>query len=105
MYTSVRHYQSDPDTVRETVKRIRGNFESLISSQPGFIAYYVIDEGNGDLATISMFETSSQAEASNILAADWVGQNLSSFNLSPPQIIAGEVAVQRAKAGTFTGSM
>lgn len=105
MFTSIRHYQSDQDTVREVTKRVRGSFESLISSQPGFVAYYLIDEGNGSLATISMFETRSQAEASNTLAAEWVGQNLSGFNLSTPEIFAGEVAVQRAKAGTSTGRM
>jgi hypothetical protein len=75
MYASIRRYEASVE-VEELVKRVNDGFIPLISQAPGYIAYYVVDAGDGVLASISLFETQAGAEESNRLAANWVSENL-----------------------------
>ena len=65
----------------------------IISKGPGFVAYYLIDAGDGTGTTVSVFEDQAAAEESNKKAAAWVKENLAPLVPSPPQITVGEVRV------------
>ena len=97
MYVAIRRYKMDPGTVDELIQRVNEGFVPIISQAPGFTAYYVLDAGNGMVASISIFADRAGAEESNRMAADWVRQNLASLLPSPPEITAGEIRVQRTK--------
>jgi hypothetical protein len=57
MYTSIRRYTTDPNNAVEIINFIQQeNINELISCIPGFIAYYIIDGGDGTLATVSVFK-------------------------------------------------
>ncbi|TLD72373.1 hypothetical protein FEM03_03175 [Phragmitibacter flavus] len=73
------------------VEVIREKFLPLIQQTPNFVAYYAIDEGDGDVSAVSIFEDESSALASNELAAKWIMQNLSNLITMPPKIISGDV--------------
>lgn len=88
MYAVIRRYKTS--SVHEVVKRIQKEFLSVITSAPGFVAYFVIDESNGIQSSISMFETRAHAEYSNKLAARWVNEH-AVFLLGSPDITSGEV--------------
>lgn len=47
----------------------------IIEGSPGFVAYFGVDHGDGDVATVSIFEDEAGAEESNRRAAGWVKDN------------------------------
>jgi hypothetical protein len=96
MYVSVRCYEVDPDSVDEIMERAQKGYMPIVSKAPGFIAYYVLDAGDGMVATISVFEGQAQMEESSRTAADWVKENLAPFFPNPPQVTSGEVRAYKA---------
>ena len=88
MHAVIRRYRTP--SVEEVVRRIRKEFLSVITSAPGFVAYYVIDEGQGVQSSISIFESREHAEYSNRLAGFWVKEH-AEFLLNAPEIVSGEV--------------
>jgi len=95
MYTSIRRYSTDSDDATEIVNIVRqGDIADIISSLPGFVSYYLLDCGEGTVASISVFEDKAGAEKSNAIASRWVSEKvLPSHYLSPPEISGGEVVV------------
>ena len=55
------------------------------------MAYYALNAGAGEIATVSVFEDQAGAEESVRMAADWVRGNLAALLPDPPEITAGEV--------------
>lgn len=93
MYASIRRYKVS--SVDEVVQRASAGFVPLISQGPGFIAYYILDAGDGVVASISLFETQAGAEESDRMAASWVQENIAPLVSGPPEITAGEVKVHK----------
>ncbi|MGH7569180.1 MAG: hypothetical protein ACREL9_09455, partial [Gemmatimonadales bacterium] len=60
---------------------------------PGFAAYYLLDAGDGVLASISVCETKEGAAASAGLAAEWFRSDWPSFRVIPPEVTDGAVLV------------
>jgi hypothetical protein len=58
---------------------------------PGFSGYYVIDAGSGVISSVSLFETSEQAESTK-LVAEWIAdENLETAIPNAPKITSGKV--------------
>ena len=91
MYAAIRKYQGEPSSDDEIAQRAQEGFVPLISSMPGFVAYYGINAGDGTIVTVSVFEDQAAAEESNRRAASWIRENLASLLPNPPEITAGEV--------------
>jgi hypothetical protein len=87
MYASIRRYKTD--SAAEVTRLVNEEFVPRIKSLPSFLAYYVIDTGEGMMASVSVFETMDGAEESNKVAASWVKESLPGL-LGPPEITAGE---------------
>jgi hypothetical protein len=92
MYASVRRYAIE-GSAEELARRVREGFVPIISQTSGFVAYYVVDGGDGSVASVSIFEDQAGAEDSNQKAADWVRANLTAILPNRPEITAGEVTV------------
>ena len=90
MYATVRRYDGVTDPA-EAGRRVAEGFVPLLKEIPGFIAYYWVDAGGGVMASTSVFEDRSGAEASTARAAEWVRENIESLLPNPPQVTAGEV--------------
>ncbi|MCC6167331.1 MAG: hypothetical protein IT329_08900 [Caldilineaceae bacterium] len=98
MYTSIRRYTiTAAETVEEITRRVKEGFVPIIRQTPGFVAYYLVDAGDGVVATISMFDDQAGAEESNRRAADWVKQNLAHVASDAPQVTAGQVTLHKTK--------
>ena len=95
MYASVRRYEVDPGDVPELIKKVDDGFAPIVSQVPGFIAYYALDQGDGVVASINIFEDREGAEESNRRAKDWVTSELAGQMPNPAQVTAGEVLVHR----------
>ncbi len=96
MYMVIRRYQEvDPSSVDEVMRHIDEGFTPIIKDAPGFLAYYGLDTGGREIATVSIFEDRDGAEESIRLAADYIlKQNLTPLLPNPPEVIAGEVRTQ-----------
>jgi hypothetical protein len=100
MHAVIRTYTaSEP---REVARRAGHGFVPILRGTPGFIAYYVVDGGDGAIASISVFENQAGTDESTRRAAEWVADNLAELVVSGPKVLAGDVTVEarRDDAGT-----
>ena len=97
MYTSIRRYKIGAGSIDELMRIIKEGAVPILRDVPGFITYYVLDAGEGVVATISVFENQAGADESNRRAADWVRENVAAFQPGQPEITAGEVRVHSAR--------
>jgi hypothetical protein len=95
MYVAVRRYEgaTDPQKVAQLVDE---GFVPIISEMPGFVAYYVVDAGDGVVLSTSVFEHKDAEEQSTFLAGEFVAEHLAPLLPNPPQITAGEVVAYKA---------
>jgi hypothetical protein len=93
MFASIRRYETAPEDVSVIIQRARDGFVPLITQTKGFRAYYFIETGKGQFATISIFDAQEQAESSVTLARNWVAENMDDIAVPPPQADAGEVVI------------
>jgi quinol monooxygenase YgiN len=91
MHVAIRRYRVDPGSVAEIMRQINEGFIPIIKETDGFLAYFALNAGAGEFATVSVFEDQAGAEESIRLAADFVRQNLPALLTNPPQITSGEV--------------
>jgi hypothetical protein len=91
MYATVRRYEGiDKVRSEEITRKVTDSLVPDISELPGFIGYFLIDAGAGVLTSVSLFESSAQADASTRLAAVWIREHdLEAALPNAPHITAG----------------
>jgi hypothetical protein len=80
----------------ELARLVDRSFADQISAQPGFVSYELIDCGDGEVTTISIFREAHEAETSRELAQRWTEENLEDFELARKEALRGEILVSRA---------
>ena len=80
-------------SVDELMHKLDKEFIPIINKEPGYIAYYVIDSGDGVVTAISMFEDEATSQVSNQRAEDWVTENLGPMVPGKANVISGTVMV------------
>src|SRR5215210_1427598 len=95
MYVAVRRYEgvTDPQKVAQLVNE---GFLPIISEMPGFVAYYLVDAGDGVVVSTSVFEHKAAEEESDFRAGEFVAEHLAPLMPNPPQVTAGEVVAYKA---------
>jgi heme-degrading monooxygenase HmoA len=91
MYALIRQYEGLDANMAETATR-KANTElrPILAKSPGFVSYELIQpDGKDAVASISVFDTRANAEASHKAAGDWVRTNLPS--LKEPTRVAGDL--------------
>jgi len=91
MFAVIRHYHFNPGDGAEIDRRIRAEFVPIVKSAKGFVRYYWLDTGNGEGASVSVFEDKVGADESVRLAAEYIKEHLSKFLIQKPEIIEGPV--------------
>lgn len=94
MFTSIRRY--NVSNTGEFTKKVNEGFLPIISSAPGFVAYYGVDEGGGSWSSVSIFKTKEEAEKSNELASGFVKEHLSSLINGAPQVNTGQLVINKS---------
>ena len=104
MYATIRRYEGiDKVRSEEITRKTKDGLLPSISKLPGFAGYFIIDAGEGVLASVSLFETSNQAHESTRIAATWVRENdLVGALPNTPKITAGPLIVQGRPAAAPT---
>jgi heme-degrading monooxygenase HmoA len=99
MFASMRRYRVQSGGPDEFMRRVDESFADQIAAQAGFVSYELIDCGDGDLFTLSIFDEAGQAEASRELARAWTQEQLRDIDHTRFDAVHGESVVGRAEAG------
>jgi heme-degrading monooxygenase HmoA len=98
MYMAIRRLKIRPGLLDEAVRLVENELLPLLRSMPGFVEYEVVQIGEDEGLTISVFETQEQAEESNKRAAEWVKPRFAQFAAGPHEIVAqGSVRFREAR--------
>lgn len=96
MYTAIRTYTTSD--AQEVTRRVKQEFLPVVKDLPGFIGYYLVDAGEGKIATITVCDERDDVEESTQRAAEWVRDRLSSLITSGPDVIMGDTVVSETAA-------
>src|SRR5215208_5984365 len=96
MYAAVRRFEGVRDS-QKVVKVAKEGFVPIISEMPGFVAYYLVDAGDGVIVVISVFEHKDAEEESTFVAGEFVAEHEAPLLPNPPQITAGESTTRRSR--------
>jgi hypothetical protein len=97
MHATVRRYEGvDQKRAEELTQKVGESLIPRLSKLPGFSGYYLIEAGNGVMSSIGLFDSSTQAEESDRVAASWLREeHLETAFPNPPQVTGGEVIAQK----------
>jgi hypothetical protein len=104
MFAGFRRYRLARGSMDDLVRRVDESFAEDIARQPGFVSYEFMDCGDGEIMTVSVFETGGEAEASRELAQRWTEENLGDMDFARMDALRGEILVSRADQDMLTPS-
>jgi Antibiotic biosynthesis monooxygenase len=96
MFASIRRYRLHDGAIDALAQRVDEGFAEEITARPGFVSYEFIDCGDGDVMTISIFQSADAAEASREHAQRWSEQTLTDFKFTRGTPLRGQIFVSRA---------
>ena len=97
MYGVVRRFEGVTDS-QKVVQVDKEGFLPIISEMPGFVAYYLVDAGDGVTVSTSVFEHKDAEEQSTFRAGEFVAEHLEPLMPNPPQVTAGEVVAYKVSS-------
>src|SRR5204863_10122752 len=88
-----RSYEGiDQSKTDEVARKVNESLLSRLNKLPGFNGYFLFEAGNGAMTSISLFETSAQADESTRVVAHWVrDEKLDTALPNSPKIVTGKV--------------
>ena len=97
MYAAVRRYDGVTDP-KEVARQVEEHFLPILSEMPGFVAYYLVDAGDGVTVATSVFEHKAAEEQSTFVAGEFIAEHLAPLMPNPPQVTAGEVVAYKVSS-------
>jgi molybdopterin synthase catalytic subunit len=95
MYASIRRYTAKTSTTNETIKdlknRIEQKFAPIVQEIRGFHTYGLVNVGNKELISISIFDDRNGASEATRRAAEFVQRDPLKDQLGKPEVLEGEV--------------
>ena len=91
MHVVIQRYRVRLGEVVDAAHYAEKWFLPLVREIPGFAACYLVDAGNGVLASVGLFDTQAAADKASELAHGWFSKEWGSFRQLPPEVIAGAV--------------
>ncbi len=85
MYVAVRPYEGVTDS-RRVAQQVR----------EGFVAYYLVDAGDGVMVSTSVFERKDAEEQPNFRAGAFTAERIAPLSPNAPQVTAGGVVAYGA---------
>jgi hypothetical protein len=97
MHATLRRYEGvDRERTEELTEKVTDSLMPRLSELPGFNGYYLIEAGEGVITSISLFETSAQADESTRVASEWVReQELEAALPHAPKMTSGPVIAHK----------
>jgi heme-degrading monooxygenase HmoA len=98
MYTVIRKYDLVPGSVEEFVQQVQKSLVPIINRVPGFREYSLVEVGENDVISISIFDSLADAKVSARQTASWVAENTELFFQGFSKPMAGQVRVHSGPA-------
>ncbi|HEU4680107.1 MAG TPA: hypothetical protein VFS51_00090 [Gemmatimonadales bacterium] len=99
MYATIRRYSSKTAATKQNIddlkRRIEEKFVPTIQDIRGFHTYGVLNVGDNELLSFSIFEDRQGASESTRKAAEFVQKDPMRDQLSKPEVLEGELLVLR----------
>jgi heme-degrading monooxygenase HmoA len=89
-HVRIATYSMQNGTAEEAAELAKAGMLPIFRGQPGFVRYGLALLDDGNIASVSVWETHDEAEAANAAAAQWVAANL-----------ADRIALQSTHVGDF----
>lgn len=97
VYVVVREYRGEASDVVAQAKQRQESLKEKMRGITGLVGYYIVDTGNGGLASVSICKDQAAADESIRVAATFVRENMAQWAPNPPTIIKGEVAIEMSR--------
>ena len=99
MHATLRRYEGvDRERTDELTELVTDSLLPRMGELPGFKGYYLIEAGDGIMTSISLFDTSAQADESTRVASTWVREHeLESALPNPPKLTSGPVTAHKTE--------
>ena len=68
MYAAIRRYNVNEGAADRIVERVNAEFLPRLRQAPGFVSYFIIDGGDGTIASVTVFDDKRGADESSRLA-------------------------------------
>ncbi len=95
MFVSIRQYRSsDAAEVGRRAADEASGFVPIARDMDGVSAWYLVDAGDGTLATVTICDDEAAANASVDKARAWVADNAADLVEGTPTVTNGEVRAQ-----------
>jgi hypothetical protein len=95
MHAAIRTYEVS--NIEELSELVRDEFLPIVETVPGFVAYYVVDHGDGSASSITISEDKTGIDESTSRAAAWVEERLPELIESGPAVVAGTVTPEATR--------
>ena len=96
MYASFRRYRMGAGSMDDAMHLADTELADRLAQEPGFVDYQVVATGDDTLMSMTIFDDEDQCLASNDMAAEFVRDHLSAFQIERLDVYGGEVMVSRA---------
>jgi heme-degrading monooxygenase HmoA len=91
MYVAIGRYTGAKGTSDE-IGRDAQHAVVFLREMPGFVGWYLLDAGDANWTSVSIFDSRIGAEESTRVAAAYVREHLAQYFPNPPEVTVGEVA-------------
>jgi hypothetical protein len=93
MHATIRRYEGVDETrTEELADKVKTSLIQQLRELPGFAGYYLIESDNGVVNSLSLFETSEEADESANVVAKWItDEDLTEAIPNAPEITTGRV--------------
>jgi hypothetical protein len=100
MYATHRRYEGiDQTRIEELSRKVNDSLIPKLSKLPGFKGYFLMEAGEGVFRSTTLFDTSSQAEDSTRVAAEWMqDEKLEKLVPNAPKVTVRKVIAHETKA-------
>jgi hypothetical protein len=99
MHAIVRRYEGiDTKRTDELKRKVDESLTPRLKKLDGFNGYFLIEADNGVMSSVNFFDTSSHADESTRVVAEWLREEkLDTVVPNPPKITGGKVIVDEMK--------
>ena len=96
MHATIRRYEGvNVARTNEITGKVNETLVPELRQLPGFAGYYLIEAGNGVLSSLSLFQTSEQADKSTTVVTKWIAdENFKTALPNDPKITNGKVVAR-----------
>jgi hypothetical protein len=93
MHATISRYDGvDTTRMNEVTGKVNQTLVPQLRELPGFAGYFLIEADNGVQTSLSLFETSEQADKSTKVVKNWISdENLGRTLPNAPKITSGKV--------------